>query len=83
MGIGLFVLPEGTKVSEEFMLMPNFVPQYQQLHRADLDQQQSQRKEGHILQCGSDANQAFLSLETKTYVILATLYPDKLYSWRC
>lgn len=67
------------------MLMSNLVPQCHtlRLHRADfLTSSSFKEKERHVVQCCSEANLAFLSLETTTYVILVTLCLDKQYSLR-
>lgn len=64
------------------MLMPNLVPQCQalQLKRDDFDHESFQKDisisaQGHRVQCCSEATLASLSLETTTYVILATFIP--------
>lgn len=63
-------------------MLTNLFPQCRalQLKRDDFDHESFQRDisisaQGHAVQCCSEANLASLSLETTTYVILATFIP--------
>lgn len=80
-----------TEVSEDFMLMPNLVPQCPALKlQRDIISTISHFKKKkisisaleHTEQCCSEATPAFSSLETRAYVTPATLCLDKQYIWR-